>query len=80
MTSEREAYIYIQLPGTLETVKSALLQIASSLNPDNPLGREMMARRFLSRLADARQANSKAYWREDAKRRLPALAQARRAA
>ncbi len=27
MTSEREAYVYIQLPGTLETVPAALLRV-----------------------------------------------------
>ena len=27
MTSEREAYVYIQLPGTLETVPAALLKV-----------------------------------------------------
>lgn len=27
MTSEREAYIYIQLPGALETVPAALLRM-----------------------------------------------------
>ena len=27
MTSEREAYVYVQLPGTLETVPAALLRV-----------------------------------------------------
>jgi serine/threonine-protein kinase HipA len=27
MTSEQEAYVYVQLPGTLETVPAALLRV-----------------------------------------------------
>ena len=32
MTSEREAYVYIQLPGTLTTVPAALLKVQSLAN------------------------------------------------
>ena len=30
MTSERQAYVYVQLPGTLTTVPAALLKVESS--------------------------------------------------
>ena len=38
--------------------------IGTCFNPDNPLGRGMMARRFASRFAHSRQAHSPAYGRE----------------
>jgi len=48
MTSEREAYIYIQLPGTLETVPAALLRVQTL--PDGTLiGRFRYGDRYLER-------------------------------
>ena len=32
MTSERQVYIYVQLPGTLDTVPAALLKIEKQLD------------------------------------------------
>lgn len=48
MTSEREAYVYIQLPGTLETVPTALLRVQTL--PDGTLiGRFRYGDRYLQR-------------------------------
>jgi serine/threonine-protein kinase HipA len=48
MTSEREAYVYIQLPGTLETVPAALLRVKTL--PDGTLiGRFRYGDRYLQR-------------------------------
>lgn len=51
MTSEREAYIYIQLPGTLETVPAALLRV-EQLRDGTHVGRFRYGDRYLAR-ADA---------------------------
>lgn len=51
MTSEREAYVYIQLPGSLETVPAALLRVETL--PDGvQIGRFRYGDRYLER-ADA---------------------------
>jgi serine/threonine-protein kinase HipA len=51
MTSEREAYVYIQLPGTLDTVPAALLKV--QILPDGTqIGRFRYGDRYLQR-ADA---------------------------
>ena len=48
MTSEREAYVYIQLPGTLDTVPAALLRVQTL--PDGTLiGRFRYGDRYLQR-------------------------------
>lgn len=51
MTSEREAYVYIQLPGTLETVPAALLKV-QTLADGTQIGRFRYGDRYLQR-ADA---------------------------
>lgn len=48
MTSEREAYIYIQLPGTLETVTAALLRV-QTLSDGTQIGRFRYGDRYLQR-------------------------------
>jgi serine/threonine-protein kinase HipA len=48
MTSEREAYIYIQLPGTLETVTVALLRV-QTLPDGTQIGRFRYGDRYLQR-------------------------------
>ena len=48
MTSEREAYVYIQLPGTVETVPAALLRVQTL--PDGiQIGRFRYGDRYLAR-------------------------------
>jgi serine/threonine-protein kinase HipA len=48
MISEREAYVYIQLPGTLETVPAALLRI-QTLPDGTQIGRFRYGDRYLQR-------------------------------
>ena len=48
MTSEREAYIYIQLPGTLETVPAALLRV-QTLPDGTQVGRFRYGDRYIQR-------------------------------
>jgi len=48
MTSEREVYIYIQLPGTLETVPAALLRVLT-LDDGTHVGRFRYGDRYLER-------------------------------
>jgi len=48
MTSEREAYVYIQLPGTLETVPAALLRV-QTLPDGMQIGRFRYGERYLQR-------------------------------
>ena len=48
MTSEREAYVYIQLPGTLETVPAALLRVQTLLD-GTQIGRFRYGDRYLER-------------------------------
>ena len=48
MTSEREAYVYIQLPGTLTTVPAALLKVQSLAN-GMQIGRLRYGDRYLAR-------------------------------
>ncbi|AOS79326.1 MULTISPECIES: type II toxin-antitoxin system HipA family toxin [Hydrogenophaga] len=48
MTSEREAYIYIQMPGTLETVPAALLRV-QTLSDGTQIGRFRYGDRYLQR-------------------------------
>ncbi len=48
MTSEREAYVYIQLPGTLETVPAALLRV-QILSDGTQVGRFRYGDRYLAR-------------------------------
>ena len=48
MTSEREAYVYIQLPGTLETVPAALLRVRT-LQDGTQVGRFRYGDRYLAR-------------------------------
>jgi serine/threonine-protein kinase HipA len=48
MTSEREAYVYIQLPGTLETVPAALLRV-QTLPDGMQIGRFRYGDRYLQR-------------------------------
>jgi serine/threonine-protein kinase HipA len=48
MTSERRAYIYIQLPGTLETVPAALLRV-QTLPDGAQIGRFRYGDRYLAR-------------------------------
>ena len=48
MTSEREAYVYIQLPGTLETVPAALLKL-QTLPGGAQVGRFRYGDRYLQR-------------------------------
>ena len=48
MTSEREAYIYIQLPGTLDTVPAALLKVRT-LPDGTEIGRFRYGDRYLQR-------------------------------
>lgn len=48
MTSEREAYVYIQLPGTLETVPAALLRV-QTLPDGTQIGRLRYGDRYLQR-------------------------------
>ena len=48
MTSEREAYVYIQLPGTLETVPAALLRV-QTLHGGTQIGRFRYGDRYLQR-------------------------------
>jgi len=49
MTSEREAYVYIQLPGSLETVPAALLRV-QTLPDGTQVGRFRYGDRYLQRL------------------------------
>jgi serine/threonine-protein kinase HipA len=51
MTSERQAYVYIQLPGTLQTVPAALLKV-QTLPDGTQIGRFRYGDRYLQR-ADA---------------------------
>ncbi len=51
MTSERAAYVYIQLPGTLETVPATLLRV-QTLPEGTQVGRFRYGDRYLAR-ADA---------------------------
>ena len=48
MTSEREAYVYIQLPGTLDTVPAALLRV-QTLPDGTQVGRFRYGDRYLAR-------------------------------
>ena len=48
MTSERQAYVYIQLPGTLETVPAALLRL-QTLADGTQIGRFRYGYRYLQR-------------------------------
>ena len=48
MTSERETYVYIQLPGTLETVPAALLRV-QTLPDGTQIGRFRYGDRYLAR-------------------------------
>ena len=48
MTSEREAYVYVQLPGTLQTVPAALLRV-QSLPDGTQIGRFRYGDRYLQR-------------------------------
>ena len=48
MTSEREAYVYIQLPGTLEKVPAALLRV-QTLVDGTQIGRLRYGDRYLKR-------------------------------
>ena len=48
MTSEREAYVYIQLPGALETVPAALLKV-QTLPDGTQIGRFRYGDRYLQR-------------------------------
>ena len=48
MTSEREVYIYIQLPGTLETVPAALLRV-QTLDDGTHIGRFRYGNRYQER-------------------------------
>lgn len=48
MTSEREAYIYIQLPGTMEMVPAALLRV-QTLSDGTQIGRFRYGDRYLRR-------------------------------
>lgn len=48
MTSESEAYVYIQLPGTLETVPAALLRV-QTLPDGTQIGRFRYGDRYLAR-------------------------------
>lgn len=48
MTSEREAYVCIQLPGALETVPAALLR-AQTLSDGTQIGRFRYGDRYLQR-------------------------------
>jgi serine/threonine-protein kinase HipA len=48
MTSEREAYVYIQLPGTMETVPAALLRV-QTLSDGTQIGRFRYGDRYLRR-------------------------------
>jgi serine/threonine-protein kinase HipA len=48
MTSEREAYVYIQLPGTLKTVPAALLRV-QTLSDGTQVGRFRYGDRYLQR-------------------------------
>ena len=48
MTSEREAYVYIQLPGTLDTVPAALLRV-QTLPDGTQIGRFRYGDRYLQR-------------------------------
>ncbi|MCW8171034.1 type II toxin-antitoxin system HipA family toxin [Verminephrobacter aporrectodeae subsp. tuberculatae] len=48
MTSEREAYVYVQLPGTLETVPAALLRV-QTLPDGTQIGRFRYGDRYLQR-------------------------------
>ena len=48
MTSEREAYVYIQLPGSLETVPAALLRV-QTLADGRQVGRFRYGDRYLQR-------------------------------
>lgn len=47
MTSEREAYVYIQLPGTLKTVPAALLRV-QTLPDSTQIGRFRYGDRYLA--------------------------------
>jgi serine/threonine-protein kinase HipA len=48
MTSERQAYVYVQLPGTLETVPAALLKV-QTLPDGTQIGRFRYGDRYLQR-------------------------------
>lgn len=50
MISEREAYVYIQLPGTLDTVPAALLKV-QTLPDGTQIGRFRYGDRYLQRAA-----------------------------
>ena len=49
MTSEREAYVYVQLPGSLETIPAALLRVQTLAN-GTQIGRFRYGDRYLARL------------------------------
>ncbi len=51
MTSEREAYVYIQLPGTLMRVPAALLKVQSLAN-GTQIGRLRYGAKLACRVAD----------------------------
>src|SRR3970040_327283 len=53
MTSERQAYIYVQLPGTLDTVPAALLKV-EKLRDGTFVGRFRYGDRYLERRAATR--------------------------
>jgi len=48
MTSERQAYVYVQLPGTLDTVPAALLKV-EKLRDGTFVGRFRYGDRYLER-------------------------------
>ena len=48
MTSERQAYVYVQLPGTLDTVPAALLKV-EKLGDGTFVGRFRYGDRYLER-------------------------------
>ncbi len=48
MTSERQAYVYVQLPGTLEAVPAALLKV-EALRDGTYVGRFRYGERYLER-------------------------------
>lgn len=48
MTSEREAYVYVQLPDTLDTVPAALLKV-QTLPDGTQIGRFRYGDRYLQR-------------------------------
>ena len=48
MTSERQAYVYVQLPGTSETVPAALLRV-QTLPDGTQIGRFRYGDRYIQR-------------------------------